>query len=142
MKTVLSILFGLVLGVTSVIVGVYLGLVLNGPPDLKTAIKVLLILAITQWVSFISFRRRIVLQVLVGAVLCVGLAIGFLTRLPIFWEHEDEPFVYSITWRSGVAFLIMLVLSQGVSYFVFRWIRSRRWTKRVRGQCSARLGPE
>jgi hypothetical protein len=124
MKTMLRIIFGLALGVTGVVVGVYLGLVLNGPPDLRTGVKVLLILAITQWLSFVSFRRGIVLQVLVGVFLCISAAIGFLTRLPIFWEREDQPLVYSITWRSSVAFLIMLVLSEGVSYCVFRWIRS------------------
>ncbi len=125
MNHLLRILFGLVLGATGIMVALYLGLLLNGrQPDLKTGIGALLILAITQWASFLSFRRHIALQVLFGAVLCIAIAIGFLySSIPIFWDPEDEPLVYAITWRSTVAFLLLLAITQGISYLVFHAIR-------------------
>jgi hypothetical protein len=124
MKTVLQVLFGLVLGVTSLVVSLYLGLLVNGQPDWRTGLVVLLLLATMQWVSFFAFRHRIALQVLFGAVLCMAIAIWlFCSSLPLFWEHEDpQPHVYSITWRSDVMFLLLLAVTQAISFFVFRRI--------------------
>lgn len=137
MRTVLVILFGLALGATGVIVGVYLGLVLNGPPDWKTGAKVLLILAITQCIAFVSFQRRVALQVLLGVALSLGAALAFLlTSLPLFWEQEDQPHVYSITWRSSIAFAIMVLLSQAASYAIFRLIRLGRRKSRAEMRAS------
>jgi hypothetical protein len=69
-----------------------------------------------------------VAQVLVGLVLCVGIgAVLIYSRLPIFWEHEDlQPHVYSITWRSGVMLVVLLALTQGISFLIFRRVRLGR----------------
>lgn len=124
MKTVLQVLFGLALGVTAMIVCVYLGLLLKGQPDWRTGVMVALLLAATQWVSFFSFRHRIALQVLFGSVLCMAVAVWLLySSVPMFWEKEDEPHVYSITWHSSVAFLLLLAITQGISFLVFRRIK-------------------
>lgn len=124
MRTVLQVLFGLVLGVTSMIVCVYLGLLLKGQPNWRTGVMIILLLAVTQWVAFFSFRRRIALQVLAGSVGCMAVAIWLLySSVPMFWEQEDQPHVYSITWRSDLVFLLLLAICQGVSYLVFRRIR-------------------
>lgn len=73
---------------------------------------------------------KTVLQVLAGLVLCVGIgAVLIYSSLPIFWEHEDlQPLVYSITWRSGVMLVVLLAVTQGISFLAFRrvrWGRSR-----------------
>jgi drug/metabolite transporter (DMT)-like permease len=124
MKTVLQVLFGFVLGVTGVIVCVFLGLVLKGQPDWHTGVMVLLLLAAAQWVSFFSFRRHIALQVLFGSTFCMAVAVGLLySSVPLFWESEDQPHVYSVTWRSDVVFLLLVVITQGISFLVFRSIK-------------------
>jgi hypothetical protein len=73
---------------------------------------------------------KTVLQVLVGFVLCVAIgAVLIYSSLPIFWEHEDlQPHVYSITWRSGVMLVLLLAVTQGISFLAFhrvRWGRAR-----------------
>jgi len=62
-------------------------------------------------------------QLFVGLVLCA--AIGYMliySSIPIFWEHEEplQPHVYSITWRSGVALVVLLAITQTVSFVLFR----------------------
>lgn len=71
---------------------------------------------------------RALLQVLLGAVLCVAIALGVVySPIPLIWEHEDQPLVYSITWRSAIVFLLLVLITQGISYVVFRLIgRNRR----------------
>ena len=67
-----------------------------------------------------------VAQVLVGLVLCVGIgAVLIYSRLPIFWEHEErlQFHVYPITWRSGVLGVLLLAVTQAISFLVFRRIR-------------------
>jgi hypothetical protein len=69
-----------------------------------------------------------VLRILFGLALCTAIAIWivYFTSLPLFWEHEDEPFVYSITWRSGIVFLMLFAVTQGLSFLAFRWITYKR----------------
>ncbi len=43
-----------------------------------------------------------------------------MSPLPMFWEHEDEPRVYSITWHTGLVFLIILTFS-----YLLIWLISR-----------------
>lgn len=72
---------------------------------------------------------KIILQVLVGAALCLAIAAGLVYGpLPIFWEHEDrlQPHVYSITWRSAVLFLLLVVLTQCISHLMFCHIGRRK----------------
>jgi hypothetical protein len=68
---------------------------------------------------------KTVLQVLVGLVLCVGIGAALIySSLPIFWEHEDlQSHVYSLTWRSGVILVVLLAVTQGISFLVFRRVR-------------------
>jgi hypothetical protein len=71
---------------------------------------------------------RALLQVIFGMTLGIAMAAVLLySGLPIFWEHEDEqPHVYSITWHSGVLLILLVLLTQCISYMVFRWIGGRR----------------
>jgi hypothetical protein len=69
---------------------------------------------------------KTILQVLFGLALCVGIgAVLIYSSLPIFWEHEEllDPGVYSLTWRSGVMLVLLLAITQGISFLVFRRIR-------------------
>ena len=125
MKTFLQILVGLVLGVAGV--GVCLNLGLLGP-DWRSGAVTFMILAATQWVSFFSFQRHITLQVLFGVALCMAIAVWLLySSFPMFWEHESEPQVgVLITWRSSIAFLVLLGATQGFSFLVFHWVELNR----------------
>jgi hypothetical protein len=68
-----------------------------------------------------------ILQVLSGGILGIAIAAWITySSFPLFWEHQDQPHVYSITWRSGVVFLLLLALAQGISFLAFRWIRPRK----------------
>ncbi len=132
MRIVLQVLFGLVLGAAGVLVCTYLDLLLKGQPDWRTGVIVGLLLGIFQWVSYVSFRHRIALQVLFGAAMCMAVAIWLLySSVPMFWEHEDQPHVYSITWRSDIVFLLLLAIMQGISYLAFHWIRRSGTRRRV-----------
>lgn len=69
---------------------------------------------------------KAVLQVLVGLVLCVVIGeVMIYSGLPIFWEHEEplQPHVYPITWRSGVLAVLLLAVTQAISFLAFRCIR-------------------
>jgi hypothetical protein len=69
---------------------------------------------------------KTVLQVLVGLVLCVGIgAVLIYSSLPMFWEHEEplQAHVYSLTWRSGVMLVVLLAVTQGLSFLAFRRVR-------------------
>lgn len=132
MKTAWRVLLGLLLGAAGIAVALYLGLLLNGRPDWRVAVKLIAILAATQWVSFFAARHHIALQVLCGSAVCMGAAVWLLySPMPLFWEQEDEPHVYSITWRSGVAFVILMAASQGISWLAFRWYRIRGQNRRM-----------
>jgi drug/metabolite transporter (DMT)-like permease len=127
MRTFLQVLVGLILGVAGTVVAIYLGLLLNGPPDLRTGAMVLALIAAGQVISFLSFRHHITLQVLFGLGLCIAIAVAWVySPLPLFWEIADQPLVYPITWRSAVAFLILMVVTQGISFLAFRQIRRYR----------------
>ena len=69
---------------------------------------------------------KTVLQVLVGLVLWVATgAVLIYSSLPIFWEHEEglQFHVYPITWRSGVLAVLLLRITQAISFLFFRRIR-------------------
>jgi hypothetical protein len=123
MKTVLQVLFGLIMGAAGVVVSVYLGLLLRGQPGWRTGVGVLVFLAVTQWVAFFAFRHRITLQILFGLV-CAAVTVGLIySSLPIFWETRYPDGSSPITWRSDVALLLLLSLTQWVSSLAFRWIK-------------------
>jgi len=69
---------------------------------------------------------KTILQVLFGLALCVGIgAVLIYSSLPIFWEHEErlQFHVYPITWRSGVLAVLLLAITQAISFLVLRRIR-------------------
>jgi hypothetical protein len=70
------------------------------------------------------------LQVLVGLALCAasGYVLIYYSKIPLLWEHEEllDPGVYSLTWRSGVALVVLLAITQAISFIVFRRIRIGR----------------
>jgi len=69
---------------------------------------------------------KTIFQVLFGLALCVGIgAVLIYSSLPIFWEHEErlQFHVYPITWRSGVLAVLLLAITQAISFLVFRRIR-------------------
>jgi hypothetical protein len=69
---------------------------------------------------------KTVFQVLVGLILWVATgAVLIYSSLPIFWEHEErlQFHVYPITWRSGVLAVLLLAVTQAISFLVFRRIR-------------------
>ena len=73
---------------------------------------------------------KTLLQVLGGLVLCAatGYTLIYYSKIPIFWEHEEplDPGVYSLTWRSGVMLVVLLAVTQAVSFMIFRRIRMGR----------------
>ncbi len=127
MKTLLQALFGLLLFAVGAGVCLYLGLLVNGPsPGWRTAIVLLLLVAVTQWTSFWAFRHRIALQVLFGLVLCMAIAVWSLySRLSFFWETSYPDGSNPITWRSDVMFLLLLAITQWITFWVFRRFRRR-----------------
>jgi len=47
---------------------------------------------------------RKLLQILFGATLCAAIAAAIIySTLPMFWEHEGEPQVYTLTWNSAAS---------------------------------------
>jgi hypothetical protein len=63
-------------------------------------------------------------QISSGLVLGVAMGLAYVySSLPIFWERPEtlQPSVYSLTWRSGLLFSLLLILMQGVMLLVFRW---------------------
>ena len=69
---------------------------------------------------------KAVFQVFFGLVLCVAIGVVLIySGLPIFWEHEErlQFHVYPITWRSGVLAVLLLAVTQAISFLVFRCIR-------------------
>jgi hypothetical protein len=88
---------------------------------------------------------RKVFQIALGAALCIAIVAPLIySSFPLFWEREDEPRVYSITLRSGVVVLVLVVLTQWISHLIFHWVSQRsqieikstrtemRWTRRSR----------
>lgn len=124
MKTLLQVLFGLIMGVAGVVASVYLGLLLRGQPDWRTGVVVLLLVAGSQWVAYFVFRHGIALQVLFGLVGCALLSVGLIySSLSFIWETRYPDGSSPITWRSDMVLLMLLAFTQWLSSLVFHWIR-------------------
>lgn len=132
MKIVLQVLFGFVMGMAGIMVSVYLGYLIKGQPDWRTGVGILVLIAVTQLVSFYAFRRGIALQVLLGLGVCTVVILGLLySPLSFFWETRYPDGSTPITWRSDVALLLLLSLSQWASFLAFRWVRPSGTTRGV-----------
>ncbi len=71
---------------------------------------------------------KTLLQVLVGLALCAAMGyVLIFSSIPLFWEHEEplQSHVYSVTWRSGVMLVVLLAVTQAISFMLFRRIRTR-----------------
>ncbi|MGC1425041.1 MAG: hypothetical protein WA815_21980 [Terracidiphilus sp.] len=124
MKAVLQILFGLGLGVGGILALLWLGLLVNGQPNWQTAVLVLLLITVTQWISFVAFLHRVALQVLIGVTLC-GIVASWLvlSTHSFFWEARYPDGSSPITWRSCVMLTTLLAITEGASFLVFRWFK-------------------
>jgi hypothetical protein len=73
---------------------------------------------------------KTLLQVLVGLALCTVIAYVLIyhSSIPLLWEREEplDPLVYSLTWRSGAMLGLLLVITQAISFILFRRIRIGR----------------
>jgi|NGEPerStandDraft_6_1074524.scaffolds.fasta_scaffold21131_3 membrane protein DedA with SNARE-associated domain len=70
-----------------------------------------------------SVQMRVTLQILVGLALWVSIiAVLTYSAFPFFWEHEDAPHVYSLTWRSAIVALALLAASQWIVARIVRTI--------------------
>jgi len=66
---------------------------------------------------------RVTLQILVGLALWVSVvALLTYSTFPFFWEHEDAPHVYSLTWHSAIVALMLLAVSQWIAARIVRMI--------------------
>jgi hypothetical protein len=65
------------------------------------------------------------LQILLGLTLCaIVIFVVIHSSFPIFWEREGpEPLVYSMTWHSAVMLVVLLAVTQGISFLVCYRIR-------------------
>ena len=125
MKIIFQLLFGLVLGVGGIVACFWLGLLVNGQPNWRTAGLVLLILVVTQCISFVAFRHHVVLEVLVGVILCGILASWLVLSSHTFvWEARYPDGSSPITWRSCLMLTTLLAITQGTSFLVFRWFKA------------------
>ncbi|MBB5056762.1 hypothetical protein HDF16_001447 [Granulicella aggregans] len=121
----MQILFGLAVGA----IGLALAFALMRHDDTAPSIAFafFLLFLTLQWISTISFPRDMVPRFVVSSILCMASALWLLrSNFPIFWEHEDEPLVYSITWRSAVVLLVLLATPHCASYLASRSIERFR----------------
>lgn len=61
--------------------------------------------------------------------MCAAISVWLIySSVPVFWEHEDpqQPYVYSLTWRSALMFLLIVAVTQGISFLMFRLRRKPR----------------
>jgi len=67
------------------------------------------------------WKRNIYAKVTIAAFAAGAIFLAYaLSPLPIFWEHEDQPLVYSITWHSGLVFLVIFALIYIIVALAFR----------------------
>ena len=72
---------------------------------------------------------RLAVQILAGLTFCIIIAyVLAYSGMPFFWEHEEplQPYVETITWRSGVALVLLLAITQAISFALFRWWKLSR----------------
>ena len=96
----------------------YLGLFAGASfREWRSAAIFLLLIASAQWISYLAFRRSIALQVFFGLICCMAIA-GYLiySSHSFFWETPYPDGSNPITWRSGLLFLLLLAMTQGISF--------------------------
>jgi hypothetical protein len=67
---------------------------------------------------------KAVLQILLGLALCIVIAVWLIySSFSFFWESRYPDGSNPITWRSDMVLLLLLAITQGISFLVFRRIR-------------------
>jgi hypothetical protein len=127
MRAILLVLFGLVLGLAVLVTCTYLSPLFGHAPDWRTGVAILACLAVTQWVALIIFRHHVVSQVLFGLILCAATSIWLVhSRFSMFWEEQYADGSSPVTWRSSLFLVLLLAVTQLMSYLVFRWVKRGR----------------
>jgi len=122
LKTALQILVGILMWLVSVIVCYYLGLIMNrpGPPNWYTGAAILALFVAAQLFAALVCLRHVTLQVFFGLALSAIFAIAWLYLGP-FWEQlSPDGNSFSITWRSDLAFVLLVAACQWISFWAFR----------------------
>lgn len=67
---------------------------------------------------------RVLLQAVIGFALTAIVASALIySSIPPFWEHEDQPHVYSITWHSWLLLTILLAIAQVASFMLMKRLK-------------------
>lgn len=67
---------------------------------------------------------KVLSQIVVGLVFCTILVGALIySSIPFFWEHEDQPGVYSITWHSWVVLTLVLAITQVASFLLMKRLK-------------------
>jgi hypothetical protein len=134
-KLVLPVLFGLVLCAVFAACLIYSSLDfswearnLDGSSSItwRSGIVLLLLITASQWISFWTFRRGIALRVFLGLALCAAIATYLLYSIYSFsWELQESDGTFLLTWRTDGVILLLLSITQGLSFLTFCLIRLR-----------------
>jgi hypothetical protein len=126
----LSLLFAAVyLSLHSNLLDLLEGANLDGSSSItrRSGVALLLLAALTQWISFWAFRRHVALRVFVGLGLCIVTAASlFESSFAFRWEARDADGTFLLTWRSDLVVLGLVLIAQGVSFLFFRLLRRGR----------------
>ena len=126
MKAIVQIMFGVALGAMGL--AFVFAIMWHYDTAPATAFAFFLFFLTLQWISTLSFRRDMVPRFIVSSVLCMASALWLLrSNVPMFWEHQDEPLVYSIAWRSALVLLVLLAIPHGAAFLASRSIK---WFRR------------
>jgi hypothetical protein len=92
----------------------------------RTGIVLLLLIAAAHGISFWTFRHRIALRVFLWLALCAAIATCLLYSIYSFsWELQESDGTFLLTWRTDGVILLLLSITQGLSFLVFRLFRLR-----------------
>ncbi|MGB8031923.1 MAG: hypothetical protein WCF30_19900 [Terracidiphilus sp.] len=93
----------------------------------RSGVALLLLATFTQRISFWTFRRHIVLRVFVGLGICIVAAISlFASSFAFRWEVHDPDGTFLLTWKSDLVIIVLVAISQGVSFLIFQLIEVGR----------------
>jgi hypothetical protein len=93
----------------------------------RSVLALLLLTALTQGISFWTFRRHIALRVFVGLGMCIMASIYlFYSSFAFRWEPHNADGTWPITWRSDLVILALISVTQGISFLIFGLARRKR----------------
>jgi hypothetical protein len=125
LRTSFQILFGLTLGLSGATACLYLGLLVRGSPDGWTAATLASLLIAAQACAAFVFRKRIVLPAILGFGALRRRNNGSaVVRHSVLLGDTNLDASCPITWRSGLAFLLLVATTQGFSFLAWRSFRN------------------